>query len=203
MSSDFAGDFAKLTPRNKIAQGLFSNAHAYVEQNDPFHLSFMKCTPSSEKFPTSDEPVESSTEYDTQPDNDAEGYEAQKLQHSGGFVLSLHKERAPEAPRMGWRAGRGSSKFVKRNVDLLLAKPGDVMGKSLASVHVILQFHVKSGFLMLQNGSAKVAVEHNIGGGLKGHSMLDFDTDLTSKFHQTAHELSQASKTKTENRRQK
>ena len=167
MSSDFTGDFAKLTPRNLIAQRLFSKVYAYVEQDDSFHLSFMKCTP-SEQLSTLDGPVESSTEYDTHIDTDMED---QRPQSTGCFVLSTR--RPPEKPHLGWRAGRGSSKFANRNVDLLLAKPGDNMGKSLASVHMILQFHLKSGFLMLLNGSEKAIVEHNIGGGWKKLAYLE------------------------------
>ncbi|MCJ1400069.1 hypothetical protein MMC11_003272 [Xylographa trunciseda] len=172
MSSEFNGDFAKLTPRNLIAQRLFSKAYAYVEQDDAFHLSFMKCT-SGEQLSGLDEPIESSTEYDTHLDTDAEHYDARRLQNTGCFILSLHKQRAPEKPHLGWRAGRGSSKFANRNVDLLLAKPGDNMGKSLASIHMIFQFHTKSGFLMLLNGSEKVLVEHNIGGSWKELAYLE------------------------------
>ena len=163
MGSGFTGDFAKLTPRNLIAQRLFSKVYAYVEQDDAFHLAFMKCTP-SEQLSALDEPVKSSTEYDSHIDADTEDHEAQRPEKTGYFVLSLQKRRAPEKPHLGWRAGRGSSKFANRNVDLLLAKPGDHMGKFLASVHMIFQFHLKSGFLMLLNGSEKAFVEHNIGG---------------------------------------
>ena len=163
MSSEFNGDFAKLTPRNSVAQRLFSKAYAYVEQNSAFHLSFMICTP-GEQLSRFDEPVESSTEYDTHLDTDAENDDAQRLQNIGYFILSLHRGRVPEKPHFGWRAGRGSSKLPNRNVDLLLAKPGDYLGRSLASIHMIFRIHRKSGFLMLENGSEKVPVEHNIGG---------------------------------------
>ena len=172
MSSSFSGDFVRLTPRNHIAQHLFSKAYAYVEQNDAFHLSSMKCIP-GEQFLTLKDPVESSTEYDTHPDTDPEDRETRLSRDSVHFVLSFRKERAPETPHLGWRAGRGRSKFLNRSVDLLLAKPKDIKGKSLASIHMIFQFHMKSGFLMLVNGSEKALVGHNVGGSWKELGYLE------------------------------
>lgn len=119
----------------------------------------------SEPLPASDEPVESSTEYDTHLDSDTGSHGAKALQHVGFFVLSLDERRRPEMPRLGWRVGRGTSRsLANRNVDLMLAKPGDDMAKSLASVHMIFRLNPMSGFLMLKGGSPKVPVEYNIGG---------------------------------------
>ena len=97
-----------------------------------------------------EEPVESSTEYDTYQDTDTDGSGLRVPQDLGHFVLSFDRERSPEMPHLGWRVGRGTSKsLANRNVDFLLAKPGDNMGKSLASIHMMFRFNKKSGFLML------------------------------------------------------
>lgn len=95
MATCSTGDFAWLIPRNHVAQRLFSRTYAYVEKNDEFHLRFMNST-GSEPLPAADEPVESSTEYDTHLDTDTDSYSAKALQHLGYFVLSLEEKRRPE-----------------------------------------------------------------------------------------------------------
>ncbi len=163
-ATSFNGDFAKLVPRNHVAQRLFSATRIYVEKNDTFHLQFIDPTDSG-PVPTLDQPVESSTDYDTHPDTDIEGSGVNSIQALGHFVLSFHKDRSPAMPRLGWRVGRGNSKSpANRGVDLLLAKPGDNLGRSLASIHMIFRFNLESGFLMLMGGSQKVPVEYNLNG---------------------------------------
>ena len=125
MASTFSGDFARLRPNNHVAQSLFSKTFVYVEKNDEFHLRFMDLT--DRQPPTAlEEPVESSTDYDTHADSDAEDPRARRSQHSGHFIFSFDKEREPEVPHLGWRVGRGTSKLKNRNVDFLLASPGDI-----------------------------------------------------------------------------
>ena len=163
MTTVFSGDFARLVPRNQVAQMLFSQTFVYVEKNDTFHLQFIDRT-GSEPFPGSGEPVEESTEYETSPDTDTEDPRFKSIQNSGHFVLSFDKNRAPEMPHLGWRVGKGTSKSpVHRGVDLLLAKPGDILSKSLASVHMLFRFNLRSGFLMLRGGSLKASVEFKMG----------------------------------------
>ena len=174
MATGFDGNFAKLIPCNHVAQLLYSETYVYAEKNDTFHLRFMERT-DSERPSTSDEPVESSTDYDTHPDSDTEDPRVQVIQNPGHFVLSFSEVRSPEMPHLGWRVGRGSSKLLKsRNVDLLLTKPGDNLGKSLANVHMVFRFNRSSGFLMLRGGSRKASVEFKIDGVWK---MLGFDEE--------------------------
>ncbi len=78
-SMEFTGGFAKLVPYNHAAQMLFSRTYIYVEKKDTFHLKFMEQT-GREALPTSDEPVESSTDFDSQP-TDEEGSGVESLQH--------------------------------------------------------------------------------------------------------------------------
>lgn len=163
MAASFNGDFARLVPYNHLAQMLFSETVAYVDKNDTFHLQFINRTV-TEPFRKSSEPVEESTEYDTY-DTDTETSRFKNIQHSGHFVLSFTAERAPEMPHLGWRVGKGTGKMsVNRGVDLLLAKPGDILSKSLASIHLLLLFNPKSGFLMLKGASTKAIVEFKTGG---------------------------------------
>lgn len=161
MASTFSGDFARLTPSNHVAQRLFSKTFIHVEKNDEFHLRFMSLT-DRQPLTASDEPVESSTDYDTHPDSDTEDPGARGTQRFGYFILSFDKERRPEMPHLGWRVGKGTGKFTNRDVDFLLARPGDFMSKSLAAVHMIFRFNLESGFLMVRGGSAKVSVEYNV-----------------------------------------
>lgn len=163
-SLPFNGDFAKLTPRNRVAQLLFSKTYVYVEENNTFHLKFMDCT-DNEKLLSSDEPVESSTDHDTHLETDTEGSDLRNVHHLGHFILSFNKQRVPELPHLGWRVGRGTSKCPStRGVDLLLAKPGDILSKPLASIQMLFRFNRKSGFLMLRGGSPKMPVEYNRSG---------------------------------------
>ena len=100
MATDFSGDFARLVPRNRTAQLLFSETYFYVEKNDTFHLRFMDRT-GSEPLPAPDEPVESSTDYDTHPETDTEGSRDTSIQYLGHFVLSFNSKRIPEMPHVG------------------------------------------------------------------------------------------------------
>ena len=157
----FTGDFARLIPRNHVAQILFSKTYMYVKENDTFHIQFMSCT-DNEQTHHSIEPVESSTDYDTHHDTDTEGSGANSISHLGYFILSFDEQRLPEMPHLGWRVGRGASKWQSnRGVDLLLATPRDRLGKSLAGIHMIFRFNFQSGFLMLRGGSSKVPVEYS------------------------------------------
>ena len=159
MQQDSAGDFARLRPSNQLAKHLFSRCYLYVKEEDPFHLQFMITLPNQPPASTED-PVESSTDYDS---CDPSGYEEHLK--DGCFVLSLEKDRTPEFPLLGWRCGRGSRKLPYRGVDFLLAKPGDINSKSLASVHFMLKISPQLGLLMLQCGPNKdVALEVNMNG---------------------------------------
>lgn len=162
MADTFNGDFARLVPRNQTAQRLFSATCIYVEENKTFHLRFLQRNNASSKMPTtSDEPVESSTDYDSQLEGEIEGLQ---MEDSGYFVLSFDQEREPEFPHLGWRVGRGAGKSpANRGVDLLLSKPGDYLSRSLASIHMIFHFNRRSGLLMLKGGSHKVPVEYRLG----------------------------------------
>lgn len=164
-SVTFNGEFAKLIPRNRVAQLLFSKSYVYVEKNDTFHLKFMDCSDDKAKLLSFDEPVESSTDYDSHGETDTEGSDLRNTHHLGHFVFSFNEEREPEHPQVGWRVGRGSSKnSSNRGVDLLLAKPGDALSKSLANIHMLFRFNQKSGFLMLKAGSPKMPVEYKRSG---------------------------------------
>ena len=164
MADNFDGDFARLVPRNHVAQLLFSETYVYAEKNDTFHFQFMK---RAERVPlaVSEEPVESSTDYDSYHESDVDATGSRGIQNLGHFVFSFNVERLPELPRIGWRVGRGKSKSPSnRNVDILLAKPGDNLGKTLASMHMVFQFHPLTGLFMLKGGSPKVPVEYSNGG---------------------------------------
>lgn len=172
--NEFTGDFARLIPNNHAAQTLFSKTYMYVKENDTFHLLFMDGT-DNERFHDSTEPVESSTDYDTHHDTDTESSRASSVSHLGYFILSFDEQRLPEIPQLGWRVGRGASKWQpNRGVDLLLAIPRDNLGKSLASIHMVFRFNAKSGFLMLRGGSAKVPVEYSKNGVWKS---LEFEKE--------------------------
>jgi len=162
MTASFPGEFARLVPRNLVAQKLFSKTFVYVEKHDTFHLQFIDRT--GEPFLASSEPIEESTEYDPYLGTDDGDSQFKGIQHSGHFVLSFDGTRAPQMPHLGWRVGKGTSKSpAHRGVDLLLAKPGDILSKSLASVHLFFRFHLRSGFLMVRGGSTKTLVEFRNG----------------------------------------
>lgn len=165
-SNIFTGDFAKLVPRNRVAQLLFSRTYSYAEKDDLFHFQFMDCTGGGGgPLAASDKAVESSTDYSTYSDSDTEGSRSNSVQNLGCFILSFNQRLIPEMPYLAWRVGRGTSKLPpNRGVDLLLAKPRDLLGKSLASIHMVFRFNPESGFLMLGGGSPKEPVELNKSG---------------------------------------
>ncbi|KAI9677073.1 MAG: hypothetical protein M1817_006912 [Caeruleum heppii] len=160
MSIGRAGDFARVLPSNQVARRLFSQCYISCLKDDPFHLNFM--IPLAEQSAATEEPVESSTEYDSYHSTGADVGNALQW---GYFVLSLEDSRLPEIPPLGWRFGRGASKLPNRGVDMLLAKPGDIWGKSLASNHFSLRLSNQSGLLMLSCGNAKkLELETHING---------------------------------------
>lgn len=161
MADIFNGGFARLVPRNQVAQRLFSATCIYVEEDKTFHLRFLhRNNGSSKNFTASDQPVESSTDYDSQLEGETEG---SQMEDSGYFVLSFDQDREPEFPHLGWRVGRGTGKSpANRGVDLLLSKPGAYLSRSLASIHMIFHFNRRSGFLMLKGGSHKAPVEYKL-----------------------------------------
>ena len=161
MADTFNGDFARLVPRNQIAQRLFSTTYIYVEENKTFHMRFLQRNIVNSEMPiASEEPVESSTDYDSQLEGETQGSQMEDL---GYFVLSFDQE--PEFPHLGWRVGRGTGKSpANRGVDLLLSKPGDQLSRSLASIHMIFRFNRQSGLLMLKGGSHKAPVQYRSGG---------------------------------------
>lgn len=163
MADTFNGDFARLVPRNQIANRLFSATYIYVKENKTFHMRFLQRNTVISEMPTaSKEPVESSTDYDSQLEGETEGCQ---MEGSGYFVLSFDQEREPEFPHLGWRVGRGTRKSpANRGVDLLLSKPGDTLSMSLAGIHMIFHFNRQSGLLMLKGGSCKAPVEYRLGG---------------------------------------
>jgi len=163
MAVGFNGDFAKFIPFNLNAQNLFSSSSIYAQENDTFHRRLMKT--GSEPLLASDEAVESSTDYDTQADTDSEGLGVRSDPNLGLYVLSFNDERAPQFLRL-FRTGRGKGGVLYRGVDILLARPGDIRGKFLASVHLVFRFNQESGFHMLR-GSPKVPVEINTNGTWK------------------------------------
>ena len=100
MTTAFSSDFARLVPRDQVAQMLFLQTFVYVEKNDTFHLQLIDRT-GSEPFPGSGEPVEESTEHETSPDTDTEESRFKRIQNPGHFVLSFDKNRAPKMPHLG------------------------------------------------------------------------------------------------------
>ncbi|ERF71973.1 hypothetical protein EPUS_07443 [Endocarpon pusillum Z07020] len=163
MTSSFNGDFARLVPRNRASQVLFSETIAYVDKNDTFHLRFMERA-LAEAYHASSESPEDTTDYDSPHDAIDRDLQLKDIPNSGYYVFSFDKKRAPEMPHIGWRVGRGTSKVpMNRGVDLLLAKPGHPWGKKIASVHLLFRFNLRSGFLVMSAQSQKTLVEVKVG----------------------------------------
>ena len=152
MTRLFNGDFARLIPRNQVAQTLYSATRMYVDEHQTFHLRFLQSN--AEKIPI--EPVEAASEYDTMKEDEQ--------LHTDCYVLSFTEEREPELPKLGWRVGRGTQKIpTNRGVDFLLSAPGHALSKSLAAIHLVFVFNRRSGLLMLKGGSPKVVTKYRLG----------------------------------------
>lgn len=50
MADKFNVDFARLVPRNQVAQHLFSATRIYVDENKSFHLRFLQSNNASVKY---------------------------------------------------------------------------------------------------------------------------------------------------------
>ena len=156
MSTSYDYEIARLVPSNELARRLFSRCYIYCLEGDPWHLNFMISTGQEE--PRSDEPIESSTEYDTGSENTS-----RILQHVGYFTLSF-KHNHPRFPLLGWRVGRGNGKMTEhRGVDVLLTDPRDSGSKSIAGVHFRLSMNPQSGYLILNPDNDKAALESYVG----------------------------------------
>lgn len=163
MSTIFTGDFAKLTPCNDVARQLFSETLIYIEKLDTFHIQLV-ARAAGEHAEHSSDAVEDSTDYDTGSDNPRRGTSPRTIENPGHFVLSFNQDRQPQTPHLGWRVGKGTSKFgASRGVDFLLSKPGDKLSRSLASTHMLFRFNPRSGFLLLVAGSPKSPVKFRNG----------------------------------------
>lgn len=148
--------FAYLIPINDVAKRLFSHAIDYIQlEGDQHHTKFLE-----EKLhdlslimdtPNTDSDLTDES-YDI-IDNLVPGPELRK----GGFVLSLHHEKVPAFPHIGWRAGRGTSKLPHYNIDFLLASPRHAGRSELPSLGIYFRFHPDSGMLMVSAGKKSIS----------------------------------------------
>ena len=154
--------FATLIPVNYDAQTLNSKSIQSMRSgDDKYHLQFVKQNPipalSAEDTVSPKSLEDSSTEYDSVSSSDSELIK-------GHFTLSFHQDKLPAKPHLGWRVGKGTSRFDDRNVDFLLAAPRDPKSKHLASVHMFFQFSWSSGMLMLIAASKERSVHYCLDG---------------------------------------
>lgn len=157
MTVEFSDDFVKFISFNHDAQKLFSRYFIYAQENDTFHRRLINDT-GSEPSLTSDEVVESFSDYDTHADIDSEDLEFKSDLNLDYYVLSFNEERVSQFLSL-FRDDREKSELSNRDVDLLLTKSSDIRDKFLVSVHLTFRFNLKSGFLMLREESLKVSVE--------------------------------------------
>ena len=86
MEKSFNGDFAKLVPKNNIARRLLSTTYVYVEENKTFYFRFLDRDGTGIKSsPALDEPLESSTDYDSQLEDMGD-----ETQDPGHFTISFN-----------------------------------------------------------------------------------------------------------------
>jgi len=168
---------ARIVPQNEAAKAAFHELAVHQEQGllHEYHSRFIcvegfaqkdsySSTETEEEYPASagDGPAAAAAKTQFTPDPE---------QLTGHFVLSLRIAPAL-ASGVGWRLGKGTSRFEDRSVDILVISPGrssttttsgggrrPAPAKTVATVQASLQLHRDSGVLMLSAGSERRSVD--------------------------------------------
>ena len=152
----------QIIPDNQIAKTLFRKCYKHVK--DSYHGKFMVKLPMAEGDILDDEPIESDTEYDSPPRANLD-----EQLYDGYYNISLAAELKPEMNiQLGWRIGKGHSRGTDehRMVDIILAKPGDPLSKTLPSLVCRLYLDKQLGILMAHRpdrskGDIEIKIDNN------------------------------------------
>lgn len=148
---------ARLKPVGREAEETFSRL---IESDDlsNFHKQFMFITPYDSATSSSENPFDADDESFRQPQPRRE--DTPKKLWAGHYLLSTDcTGKAP--PSIGWRVGKGTSKLEDRGVDFLLIPPG-LPSRKVAVYHALIQFHPKSGVLLIKGVSKTLPVEYYV-----------------------------------------
>lgn len=126
--------FAKIFPEGSDAEQAL---HLVCEgQPSDYHRQFIQA-----EFKDRKAPSDSESGSDRSKDQETKRW-------CGYYELSL--QPLPTHVSTGWRLGRGSSRTKEKDraVDIILISPGN-KARGVAAVHAIIQFHPRSGALMI------------------------------------------------------
>ena len=133
--------FAKLVPANQAAKDLLAHSIDYMhKKKDAFHLTFVKTIHDSDNIDATE-----ASSSDLNPMS---------------FIFSFEKDYLPRYPRMGWRAGEGSSNDIHTKQPTVELQLGPPEKGSLNPINMYFRFNTSSGLFMLCGGNQKQAVEY-------------------------------------------
>lgn len=145
--------FARLYPVGAPAEQSLGELLENVNLSE-YHRSFVQAKPyikTPRPSPTSSEDEYDGSDSPSEPER-----------HWSGHWILCQNRPGEIKPTIGWRVGRGTSRLDNRGVDLLVVPPGDFK-YDIAVVQALIQFHPKSGVLMLRGVSETRPVELHYG----------------------------------------
>ena len=137
----------QIIPDNQTAKKLFTKCYEYTNSTgDDYHAKFMVKLPIAESVLDA-EAVESDTDYESASATDFE-----EQPYEGYYNIAIAEESRRKMVQVGWRIGKGrlASGDKHRMVDILLAKPGDLLSKTLPSIICRLYLHDQLGILVVE-----------------------------------------------------
>ena len=137
----------QIIPDNQTAKKLFTKCYEYTNSTgDDYHAKFMVKLPIAESVLDA-EAVESDTDYESASATDFE-----EQPYEGYYNIAIAEESRRKMVQVGWRIGKGrlASGDTHRMVDILLAKPGDLLSKTLPSIICRLYLHDQLGILVVE-----------------------------------------------------
>lgn len=151
----------QIIPDNQTAKKLFTKCYEYTNSTgDDYHAKFMVKLPIAESVLDA-EAVESDTDYES-----ASAMDFEEQPYEGYYNISIAEESQRKMVRVGWNIGKGLtiSGDKHRRVDILLAKPGDLLSKTLPGIICKLYLHDQLGILVVERpekskGDVKIKVD--------------------------------------------
>jgi len=149
---------ARLQPVGREAKEAFSRLIESDELSD-FHKKFMFITPYKLHTFTFESPSDTDTGNESNAQQSRREH-TPKMLWAGHYLLSTTRP-GNSPPTIGWRVGKGTSKLENRGVDFLVVPP-KIRSCKVAVYHALLQFHPKSGVLLIRGVSRTLPVQYYV-----------------------------------------
>jgi len=149
---------ARLQPVGREAKEAFSRLIESDELSD-FHKKYMVIIPYESHTSSFESPSDTNTGNESYPQQSRREHTPKKL-WAGHYLLSTTRPGS-SPPNIGWRVGKGTSKLENRGVDFLVVPP-EIRSCKVAVYHALIQFHPKSGVLLIKGVSKTLPVQYYV-----------------------------------------